>query len=197
MRIDIRSNFPQVAQALQRVQDDLASKVLARTLNVVVAQASTQMGREIRSQYNLPADYVRQRLRVRRAYAKGGQFTLQAELIGGDGKRRSANVIRYFKGKTASGIKVAIKKGGAKVLAGVFVANKGRTVFRRVDGTVMKSRRSSKGVQYRQQIERVDTIDVAQMFNGRRINARVLAEIDKRFPVVFARELRFALSRLS
>lgn len=183
MRIDIRTTFPEVDQALRRLQDDLASKVLARTLNVVVAQASTQMGREIRSQYNLPADYVRQRLRVRRAYAKGGQFTLQAELIGGDGKRRSANVIRFVKGKGTKGVKVAISKGRAKQIVGAFIGNKGRTVFQRT---------TSK----RLPIEPVRTIDVGQMFNARRINDKVLAAINERFPVVFARELRFALSRL-
>lgn len=184
MNINIRTNFPQVAQALQRVQDDLASKVLARTLNVVVAQASTQMSREIRSQYNLPAAYVRERLRVRRAFAGDGQFTLQAQLIGGDGRRRSANVIRFVKGKGPKGIAVAISKGRAKQIVGAFIGNNGRTVFQRT---------TSK----RLPIEPVRTIDVGQMFNARRINDRVVAVINERFPRVFERELRYALSRLS
>ncbi len=196
MKIDIRTTFPQVAQALRQLEDDLASKVLARTLNVVVAQASTQMGREIRSQYNLPADYVRQRLRVRRAYAKGGQFSLSAELIGGDGKRRSANVIRFVKGKGTKGVKVAISRGRAKQIVGAFIGNKGRTVFERISGSVMDSRSRYKGQLYKEAIRPVRTIDVGQMFNARRINDQVLAAINERFPVVFARELRFALSRL-
>lgn len=183
MKIDIRTNFPQVALALQRVQQDIASQVLARTINRVTEQARTQMSREIRSEYNLPADYVRDRLRIRRAFAKGGQFTLQAELIGGDGKRRSANVIRFVRGKGSTGVKVAIRKGRAKEIAGAFIGNKGRTVFRRTT-----SRRLP--------IEPVRTIDVAQMFNATRINAKVVAAIEQRFPVVFERELRFALSRL-
>lgn len=184
MNVNIRTNFPEVALALRRVEDDIASKVLARTLNRVVEQARTQMGREIRSQYNLPADYVRDRLRIRRAFAGAGQFSLQAELIGGDGKRRSANVIRFLRGKGQRGVKVAISRGRAKEIAGAFVGNKGRTVFRRTS-----SRRLP--------IEPVRTIDVAQMFNAQRINAKVLAAINERFPAVFARELRFALSRLA
>lgn len=184
MNVNIRTNFPEVALALQRVQTDLASKVLARTLNRVVEQARTQMSREIRSQYNLPADYVRDRLRIRRAFAGAGQFSLSAELIGGDGKRRSANVIRFTRGTGQRGVKVAISRGRAKEIAGAFVANKGHTVFRRTS-----SRRLP--------IEPVRTIDVAQMFNARRINDRVLAAINERFPAVFARELRFALSRLA
>lgn len=182
MKIDIRSNFPDVALALQRVHQDVASKVLARTLNRVVEQARTQMSREIRSQYNLPADYVRDRLRIRRAFAGAGQFSLQAELIGGDGKRRSANVIRFMRGTGQRGVKVAISKGRAKEIAGAFIGNKGRTVFRRT---------TSK----RLPIEPVRTIDVAQMFNTKRINASVVAAINERFPAVFERELRFALRR--
>jgi len=184
MRIDIRSNFPQVADALARVQDDLASKVLARTMNVVMAQASTQMGREIRSQFNLPAAYVRDRLRIKRAFARAGQFSLSAELVGGDGKRRSANVIRFTKGVGSRGVKVVISKGKAKEIAGAFIGNKGRTVFRRTSSQ-------------RLPIEPVRTIDVAQMFTTRRINDKVVQVIEQRFPVVFERELRFALSRLA
>lgn len=184
MKVDIRTNFPQVAQALRQVEQDLASKVLARTLNRVVDQARTQMSREIRADYNLPADYVRDRLRIRRAFAGAGQFSLQAELIGGDGKRRSANVIRFVRGTGQRGVKVAISKGRAKEIVGAFIANKGRTVFRRTT-----SRRLP--------IEPVRTIDVAQMFNARRINAKVVAAINERFPAVFAREMRFALSRLA
>jgi hypothetical protein len=184
MKVDIRTNFPQVAQALRQVEQDLASKVLARTLNRVVEQARTQMSRDIRADYNLPADYVRDRLRIRRAFAGAGQFSLQAELIGGDGKRRSANVIRFVRGTGQRGVKVAISKGRAKEIAGAFIGNKGRTVFRRTT-----SRRLP--------IEPVRTIDVAQMFNAKRINAKVVAAINERFPAVFAREMRFALSRLA
>lgn len=184
MKIDIRTNFPQVIASLARLQDDVASKVLARALNRVVEQARTQMSREIRAEFNLPAAYVRDRLRIKRAFAKGGQFSLSAELVGGDGKRRSANVISFARGQGARGVKVAIRKGSAKEIVGAFIGNKGRTVFRRT---------TSK----RLPIEPVRTIDVAQMFNTRRINAKVVATIEQRFPAVFERELRFALSRFA
>jgi len=184
MKIDIRTNFPDVALALQRVQQDLASKVLARTLNRVVQQARTQMSREIRADYNLPADYVRDRLRIRRAFAGAGQFSLSAELIGGDGKRRSANVIRFVRGTGQRGVKVAISKGRAKEIAGAFIGNKGRTVFRRTGKP-------------RLPIVPVQTIDVAQMFNARRINEVVLATINARLPDIFEREARYYLDRFN
>ena len=182
MRIDVQTNFPAVADALRRVEQDLGNKVLARSLNVVMAQASTAMNKEIRSEFNLTASYVRDRLRVKRAFARSGQLSISAELVGGDGKRRSANVIQFARGTGARGVKVAIRKGRAKEIAGAFVGNKGRTVFRRVGAS-------------RLPIEPVRTIDVAQMFNTQRINQRVIAAIEMRLPVVFERELRYALSR--
>lgn len=184
MKLDVRTNFPQVAEALKRVEFDLGNKVMARTLNVVMAQAQTAMSREIRQEFNVSASYVRERLRVRRAFVGSGRFNLTAELIGGDGKRRSANVIQFMRGTGPKGVKVAIRKGRAKQIVGAFVGNKGRTVFRRVGAT-------------RLPIEPVRTIDIAQMFNTARINRRVVETIEMRFPVVFERELRFALSRFA
>lgn len=184
MRIEIRTNFPQVAAGLGQLQDDLASKVLARTLNRTVEQARTQMSREIRNEFNLSAGYVRDRLRIKRAFAKAGQFSLSAELAGGDPKRRSANVIAFKARKDARGVSVQIRKGGRKVIKGAFIGNKGRTVFKRTGSQ-------------RLPIEPVQTIDVGQMFNTRRINAAVLRAIEGKFPAIFERELRFALSRLT
>lgn len=183
MKINIRTNFPDVAARLGQLQAGVADQVLARSLNRTMDIAKTAMSKEIRSEFNLSASYVRDRLRVRRAFAKAGQFSLSAELIGGDGKRRSANVIGFGARKAATGVSVQIKKGQRKTIAGAFIGNKGRTVFRRTGKT-------------RLPIEPVRTIDVAQMFNTRRINAAVVAAMNARFPAIFQRELAFALSRV-
>lgn len=182
MLINIRTNFPDVTAALGRLQGDMADQVLARSLNRTMDQAKTAMSKEIRSQFNLSAAYVRDRLRIKRAYAKAGQFALSAELIGGDGKRRSANVIGFGARKAGDGVSVQISKGKRKTIKGAFIGNKGRTVFIREGKT-------------RLPIKPVRTIDVAQMFNTRRINAAVVAAMNSRFPAIFQRELRFALSR--
>lgn len=182
MLINIRTNFPDVTAALGRLQDDMASKVLAGALNRTMAIAKTAMSKEIRSEFNLSAAYVRDRLRITRAYPKAGQFSLAAELIGGDGKRRSANVIGFAARKAADGVSVMISRGKRKTIKGAFIGNKGRTVFKRVGKTRLK-------------IKPVRTIDVAQMFNTRRINAAVVAAMQARFPAIFQRELAYALSR--
>ena len=182
MQINIRTNFPEVAAKLGRLQDGMASKVLARSLNRTMDIAKTAMSKEIRTEYNLSAAYVRDRLRVRRAFARSGQFSLSAELIGGDGKRRSANVIAFGARKAPEGVSVLIRKGSRKVIKGAFIGNKGRTAFRRTGRA-------------RLPIEPVRTIDVAQMFNARRINAAVVAAMRQRFPAIFERELAYALSQ--
>lgn len=182
MLINIRTNFPDVARQLGRLQDDMAGQVLARSINRTMDIAKTAMSKEIRSEFNVSAAYVRDRLRIKRAFSKAGQFTVSADLIGGDGKRRSANVIAFGARKAAEGVSVLIRKGQRKTIKGSFIGNKGRTVFRRVGKA-------------RLPIEPVRTIDVGQMFNTRRINAAVVAAMDMRFPVIFQRELRFALSR--
>jgi hypothetical protein len=181
VNISIQTNFPEVAADLARLQATMASQVLARSMNRTIEQARTEMSRQIRAEYNLGAAYVRDRLSIKRAFASAGQFNLSAELRGG-GKRRSANVITFGARRAADGVSVLIRKGQRKTIKGSFIGNKGRTVFKR-DG------------KERLPISPVQTIDVAQMFNARRINAAVQAAMLAKFPAIFERELAFAMSR--
>ena len=142
--------------------------------------------------------YVRQRLAIKRASFKMGRFSISGELIGGGGRKRSANLIAFV-GKTQvatgggrrrkDGTRAQLtfqvrKAGGKKTITGAFIGNKGRTVFIRTGNA-------------RLPIKPVQTIDVADMFNQRRINARVIGAIRERFPVIFAREAKFALSKFN
>jgi hypothetical protein len=181
MQINIRTNFPDVAAELGRLQSAVASQALARALNRTIEQARTEMSRQIRAEYNLGAAYVRDRLSIKRAFASAGQFNLSAELRGG-GKRRSANVITFGARRAIDGVSVLIRKGQRKTIKGAFIGNKGRTVFKRVGKA-------------RLPIQPVQTIDVAQMFNARRINAAVQAAMLAKFPAIFERELAYAMSR--
>jgi len=199
MKIDIRTTFPQMAQALRQLEDDLASKVLARTLNRVVEQAKTQMGREIRNEYNLSAAKVAEKLRIKRATFKGGQFALSAELFSSNpnNKRGSINLVNFSARETKTGLTFKIKKAGGrgKIAAG-FIGNQGRTAFIRTGEAKRVMRRGYSVGKVKEPIKPLRTIDVPQMFNATRINAKVVAAINQRFPVVFERELRFALSRI-
>ena len=197
MQLTISTNFPAIQKQLEQMRSDIAEKATARAVNRTIEQAKTDMSREIRQEFVLTADEVRQQLRIRRAGFKGGRFTIEAALIGGRPKGRSLNIIRFVERKvtraegkrrkkagTQEQLFVQIKRTGGKKALGpkAFIGNKGRTVFERV----------GKG---RLPIKPIRTIDVAQMFNTRRVNAAVVRKMREKFPVIFAREAKFYLSK--
>lgn len=194
--IDIRTNFPEVARALRRVERDIGEKALARALNRTIEQGRTAMVREITAEYVLPSATVRSRLAIRRAYAGAQRIQLEASLAApAKSGRRAINVVAFLersvtlaearrraKSGTLRQLRFKIRRtGGWKTIPGAFLGNQGRTVFRRVGKA-------------RLPIEPVSTIDVPQMFNARRINEAVRRVLLARFQDHFARELRFALS---
>jgi hypothetical protein len=198
MKLSITTNFPAVQRKLEQLRADIGGRALASALNKTVDQAKTQMSREIVAEFNVKSAYVKDRLRVRPARFKAGALTLEASLIGGDGKRRSANIIAFVeqrvslqegrrrqKAGTLNQLFVKVKRTGQKKpLGAAFIGNKGRTVFVRQG----KDRLPIKPVQ---------VIDVAQMFNVRKINRAVVAGITQKFPAIFEREARFYLDRFN
>jgi hypothetical protein len=197
MQISITTNFPDIAKRLAGLQQDVANKALASAINKAAALAKTQMQREITSEFAVKAAYVRERLRVTRANANG-KFGISASLIGGDGRRRSANVIRFIerfvtlaqqrkrvKAGTGNQLRFKIKRaGGLKIIRGAFIGNKGRTVFIRTTDK-------------RLPIKAVSTIDVASMFNTKRINRKVVAMINARLPDLIDNDIRFFTAKFN
>lgn len=196
MNLSIETNFPQIDRALAALPEQVGRQALARALNRAVDQARVQMQRNIAREFNVSVGYVRARMRVHRAYARG-QVNITAELSAGDGRKRSANIIAFVERKvtlaeakrrskagTLNQLRVQVRRGQVRPLPGAFIGNKGRTVFRRVGRA-------------RLPIEPVQTIDVGQMFNTRRINAAVVRTIQQRLPDLFAREAVFYLDRFN
>lgn len=187
MQMSINTTFPQVMSQLSGLKGQLADKVLARAVNRTIDLAKTAMNREIRSTFNVKAAYVRDRLYVRKATHKAGRVAIEAELTasGRYRGRRSANVIAFGARQVGKGVSVLIKRGSKrKVIRGAFIGNKGRTVFHRVGRA-------------RLPIKPVQTIDIPQMFNTRKVNAAVVRVIHQRFPEVFRREAAFAIERFN
>lgn len=196
MQLSIKTNFPDVQAALAGMQRDIANKATPRALNGTMAQARTAMSREIRAEFNLPASKVREALRIRRASFAAGALRLQASLEAPTTRGRSLNVIQFAARQTRQGVTVRIRKqGGRQLIRSAFIGNKGRTVFVREPGTTMASRNRYAGTRHAEQIKPVRTIDVPQMFNARRINARVVQMIIDTFPRLFQRELAFYRAR--
>lgn len=197
MQISIKTNFPDVQRQLGQMQKDVGGKAMASALNKSVAIAKTQMTREIPAEFMVSASYVRDRLRVTRATSRSGSLRLEATLAATNRKGRSANIIAFVeksitlaqgrkraKEGTQRQIFVKIKrKGGNKTLGPLaFIGNKGRTVFQRVG-------------KQRLPIKPIRTLDVTQMFNTRRINAKVIATINDRFADIFANEARYFIEK--
>jgi len=199
MQISIKTNFPEVQRAMDTLQRDIAGKAMASAINKSIALAKTQMTREIPAEFNVKAGYVRDRLRIRKASAGRGRVVLSAELSASNRRGRGANIIAFVsalqamsraKGGAQKQLFVKIKRGGARKAVkgryghGGFVGNKGRTVFERTGDK-------------RLPIRAVSTIDVAQMFNTRRINGKVIATINARFADLFATEARYFVARFN
>lgn len=186
MELKISTNFPQVQRKLNQLSDDIATRVSVSAVNKTLAQAQTEMSKQIRAEFNLTASKVREKLAIRRARFKLGRFLVEGELFSRDksGRRRAINLINFGARETQQGLTVKIKRTGGRTLASKrgFIGNKGRTAFTRV------------GLK-RLPIRPLQTIDVPQMFNTRRINAAVVRKINERFPVIFERELAFYLSK--
>jgi hypothetical protein len=186
MQITIKTNFPDVQRQLDALQQDVAQQATARALNRTVEQAKTAMSKEIRAEFVLPASTVNQSLFIGRASYKGGQLGLQASLssISQRGKR-SLNLAHFQARQTSRGVTFKIKRDGSRqLIPGAFLINGGKTVMIR-EG---KKRLPIKALQ---------TINVAQMFNTKRINARVLQVINDRFPTIFEREAKFYTDRFN
>jgi hypothetical protein len=195
MQLSITTNFPEVQRKLDLLGSEVAGKVAARAVNRTIEQARTAMSREIRQEFMIDARTLRERLRIKRATFYAGVLNVQAALEA-PGRQRSANLIRFGARETGLGVSVKIKRsGGRKTVRGAFIGNKGRTVFERVPGTKMASRRW--GGKHGETIKPVQTIDVQQMFNTKRINAAVVAVMRARFPAIFERELAFILSQFN
>lgn len=184
MQLSIKTNFPDVARQLASLQKDVATQATARALNRTVEQAKTAMSREIRAEFVLPAAKVNQSLRINRAKA-GAAFLLQASLESPAKRGRSLNLANFAARQGKKGVSFKIKRTGQRVtIPGSFLINGGKTVMIRVG----KKRLPIKALQ---------TIDVAQMFNTKRINAKVVNLIKDRFPEIFAREAKFYTDRFN
>lgn len=185
MQITIAHNFPQVQAQLKQLQADVAKQATSRTLNSTIAIAKTAMSREIRQEFVLPASKVGDVLKISKASASGGNVRLEASLYPVSKKGRSLNLSNFQARQTSKGVTFKIKRSGPRqLIPGAFLINQGGTVMIRIG----KERLPIKALQ---------TIDVAQMFNTKRINAKVVDTIKQRFPEIFEREAKFYTDRFN
>jgi hypothetical protein len=198
--IDIKTNFAAVFEQLNQLEADVRDQAVVSAVNKTMAKSKTNMIRAITREFNVKSGYVRDRLNVERARFVRGRAVVEAILNGSGarGRKRSANLIAFLekstslaqarkraKTGTANQLHFQIKRTGSRVvIRGAFIGNKGRTVFIR-EG---KSRLPIKALQ---------TIDIPQMFNTKRINAVVVQAIKEDFPEIFKHEAKFYWDRFN
>lgn len=181
--IRLHHNIPEVIARLELLHKDLLRRAAVSAVNKTAAQGRTAMSRRIREEFNMKARNVNDQLKVSRATI--GMLGVAATLAVPRKNKRSLNLINFDAKQAATGVTVRVKRGGKrKLIPGAFIANKGRTVFIRVG----KKRLPIKALQ---------TIDVAQMFNARRINSDVVTFMQKKFPDVFKHEIDYFVARFN
>jgi hypothetical protein len=166
-----------------------ARQAASQTINRLADQTKTEAVRMIalpQGTYNLAAKKVRERIKVRKAYAEGN---LSAEIrVESKFGRRSTNLITF-------NAKPVPKRGGVrvKITRDKQVINpKWFIVTNRKTGGTFVARRTGTA---RKNIKSVTTIDVGQMFNSKAINLKLRDNINKRFPPEFDRQLRRLVGR--
>lgn len=206
--IVIKHNFPEVERQLDQLPNDIRNQALVRAINRTVEPARPDMAREIAKEFNVTVTKAKEALRINKAGFKKGKLVVEASLESPARRGRSLNLINFIektpaavrKRQAGSGIyqlragvqrvrqlqlRFKIRRGGPwKTIPGAFIGNQGRTVFIR----------TGKG---RMPIKALRTIDIAQMFNARRINDRVRKGMLDRFPEKFAAEAKFYLDRFN
>lgn len=185
IKLSIKHNFPEVQRKINALHKEVRDKALVSAVNKAAAQAKTAMSKGITSEFNMKAGRVKDALRIRRARFTRGQLLIEAELSAAGKRGRSLNLINFGARPTATGVSFKIKRTGPrKAIRGAFIANKGRTVFIR------------KG-KSRLPIEAKQTIDVAQMFNTRRVNSQVVRFIEVNLPRLVESESAFFLRKFN
>lgn len=188
MELKISTNFPEVQRQIDRLARDVADSALRSAVNRTMAQGQTQMVRAIAGEFNLAQSKIREKLFLRKAGFKAGRLGVEATLESKTpgGRRRAINVINFGARTTQRGLTAKIRRSGGRVVVHGqgFMGNKGRTAFVRVGDK-------------RLPIKPLQTVDVPQMFNTRRINAPVVAFIRRKFPELFEREARYYTDRFN
>ena len=205
--LNIRTNFPDVIAKLDKLQAQVGDQAMRMALNRTAERAKAEAGRLITSEFAIKAGDVRPLLKVKQAERKSVVLEAVLEAFPVRRGHRSRNVMLFGakqrkgrlktitvqtktgsykrKARVGGGVTVKIKRAASrKLIAGAFIGNSGRTVFQRVG----KERLPIRGV---------ETIDLPQMFNARRINRGIVRKILEQLPVEFDRAAAVALARFN
>lgn len=173
MHIDVRVDVEKAIRGLWLMQRDVNTAATA-ALNKVGVTARAAAAREISKASGLPVNQVRPHVPLVRA----NKWSLQCEI---SAKPYAPNLIRYAARQTRAGVSAnAWRK--RKVYRGTFIANKGRTVFKRIGPS-------------RLPIKAVYGPSVRREFIRDTVTKAIHRTVDQRFALEFERALTALLKR--
>lgn len=184
---------------LQRFPETVRGEILQPALNKTLDKARAEIARALPQEFHVKAAEVRSSLRLTRA--RSGRLEASIDLFGSPRKRgRSLNLIHFLAAVQGAGqarnvrgtrlsrrdlrglqgqLGFLIRRGaGLKQIPGAFLANRGRTIFRRTNQDDPRSA-----------IEPVQVVGYSQMFASQRISERVKAKLRADLPGEVARSI--------
>lgn len=179
MRIDVKADIKAALRELNRVQREQVPKAAARALNTTASQVQSAAVKELAAETGLKQKDVREVLRRTRAT----WTNLVAAVIA---TGRAVNLIRFTRqtrdaARKGPGVR-ANAWGKPRVYRGTFIGNQGRTVFvRQGEG--------------RLPIKPVHGPSIPREMAREKVKKHLEQTIKTRWPINFARELKYYLSR--
>lgn len=123
IQLDVTGDLKQVERHLNKLQRSAVPKAANRALNRIVGPTKTKAASSITKQTAFKSKEVRDHLIVRRSNWRTLKASITAE-------RYSPNLIHYGAIKAGRGVKAKPYRK-RRVFKGAFIANQGRTVFKR------------------------------------------------------------------
>jgi len=187
MQIKISTNFPDVARQLANLQKDIGEKAVASALNKTVALAKTAMQQEDPGRVQHQRGHCHPVAEGAACQCSEGQVPAE---------RCPVLDLPAWSAQPQPGTLLCTPDPQGCDLQGQaqWTAS--------ADPWLVPDQRRGHGDDPRGQharlpIKALQTIDVGQMFNTRRINAKVVQLIEARFPDIFANEARFFTARFN
>ena len=198
LKLAIKVNTKPVEKMLAGLSDAIKGNAIREAVNKAAAKGNTEMKRRIKDEFNLPAGEIGNHLDVVKAGNRFGAITATILALPKRRGRRARNVIEFLERKvtlaearkrlksgTRNVMRYEIRRGRKVTIPGSFIvtANRGTFVAQRVGKA-------------RLPIQSVQTIDVPQMFNTKRINREVVRKLEQEFlPQEIDRAIQYALKR--
>jgi len=175
ININVKADITQVQRFLDKEGRKAVNKAATRSLNRTVKQVNASAAKRISKIIGLKVKDVKDKLIIFKASHR--KLTAVIEATG-----KAMNLIRFGAKQVKKGVS-AKAWGKRKVYKGAFIANKGKTVFKRTSSN-------------RLPIKPVYGPDIPHTFIDEEVQKEMETTANKRWPINFSQDLKYYLSRI-